>query len=320
MVRCSALLAQYAADSGWMRASSKSPRAIFCRNTRSTDASSRLSGTTPLVMARRYGRCSGYDDWKITSRPERKACAVAVAVDASVRARTVAPAVAAASEMMNPGNPHAPLSTSVMSMRLWVAGDPSTVLYAVITDRAPACCTSDRKGGKNRSSRARGLASMGYESRPPSPTFAMKCLGVVMIPIVSNARTCWRPITPVRWTSSPKVSSVRPHRTSVARFTTGESTMRMPRLRVSRAAASCTRRTSAESKVAARPIACGKTVAPSRMSPCRASSNGMMGIRRRERSRNQRWMESTRAACARAASCAGMPGRAPIWSPKIPRE
>ena len=64
--------------------------------------------------------------------------------------------------------------------------------------------------------------------------------------------------------SSPYVSSTRPHLGSDAMFTTGDRTWRTPRLRVSSAIAPATRSMSAVSQPAARPIAAGKTVAPSR--------------------------------------------------------
>ena len=83
--------------------------------------------------------------------------------------------------------------------------------------------------------------------------------------------------------SSPYVSSTRPQRASVAMLITGESTWRMPRDRVSVAMAFATRPMSAVSQLAARPMACGKTVAPDRRRPCSASSNGMIGIPSRVR-------------------------------------
>ena len=98
---------------------------------------------------------------------------------------------------------------------------------------------------------------------------------------------------------------MRPQRTSVARLTTGESTCRMPRERVSRAMAVATRPISAVSQVAARPMACGKTVAPGRVRPWTASSNGTIGMPRRVRSTKKRWTESIRSA---SCSCVGRGG------------
>ena len=68
-------------------------------------------------------------------------------------------------------------------------------------------------------------------------------------------------------------------------FTTGDRTMRMPRLRVSRAMAAATRPTSAESHVAASAIPAGYTVAPRRITPCTASSKFSIGMPSRVRSR-----------------------------------
>ena len=80
---------------------------------------------------------------------------------ASVLCKTVAPLVAAASEMAKPVKPQSRLSLSVSRKRLCVAGAPSTELYALITERAPPSRTAASNGGKNRSSSARRLTSMG---------------------------------------------------------------------------------------------------------------------------------------------------------------
>ena len=53
--------------------------------------------------------------------------------------RTVAPAVAAASEITNPWKPQRSRSTSLSSHPFCDAGRPSTELYADMTERAPAC-------------------------------------------------------------------------------------------------------------------------------------------------------------------------------------
>src|SRR5688572_12447427 len=46
----------------------------------------------------------------------------------------MAPPVAAASEITKPLNPQAPFRTESSRTRFWLAGDPSTELYAVITE------------------------------------------------------------------------------------------------------------------------------------------------------------------------------------------
>ena len=128
----------------------------------------------------------------------------------------------------------------------------------------------------------------------------MKCFGVATTPAASIAPTNASAICDERYGSSPYVSSTRPQRTSLAMLITGESACRIPRLRVSRADAAATLPTSAVSQVAARPIACGNTIAPSRPSPCSASSNGMIGMPSRVRSTKYRWIALMRSACARA--------------------
>src|SRR4030042_396272 len=84
------------------------------------------------------------------------------------------------------------------------------------------------------------------ESRPPSPTLAAKCLGVLMTPSPSIPRQKAAPRAEARNGSSPYVSSVRPQRTSRAILTTGDRTCRIPRVRVSRPVARATRRPAAQ--------------------------------------------------------------------------
>ena len=67
----------------------------------------------------------------------------------------------AASEMTKPRKRQSRLSTSVSSHRFCVAGDPSTELYAVMMDRAPALRTADSNGGKCNSSSCLTLRSIG---------------------------------------------------------------------------------------------------------------------------------------------------------------
>ncbi len=62
--------------------------------------------------------------------------------------------------------------------------------------------------------------------------------------------------------SSPKLSYVRPHRSSRATQTHGPKLHGMPVARTSSAVASPTFLTRAGSRVAPRPMLCGKTVAP----------------------------------------------------------
>ena len=69
---------------------------------------------------------------------------------------TVAPLVPDASEITNPLNAQSRFRTSVSRCRFCVAGDPSTELYAAITDRAPAR-NDATNGGKYRSISARSL-------------------------------------------------------------------------------------------------------------------------------------------------------------------
>ena len=126
--RCAAWPFQCAALSGSAYGRSKSPSSSLARSTRLTLASITESGTSPRRNASQYGRCCGNDDWKTTSSPASKACRAAVGVSGSVMCSTVAPPVAAASEMTNPSNPHAPFSVSASSRRLCVAGTPSTEL------------------------------------------------------------------------------------------------------------------------------------------------------------------------------------------------
>jgi hypothetical protein len=49
----------------------------------------------------------------------------------------------------------------VSSRRFCVAGEPSTELYAVITERAPAFVIASRNGGKCTSASARSPSSIG---------------------------------------------------------------------------------------------------------------------------------------------------------------
>ena len=114
----------------------------------------------PDRKAARYGRCSGYDAWKTTSRPASIARFVAVAVLASVRCSTTAPPTADWSEMTKPRNPQSRRSVTSRSARRCVAGIPSTELYAVITDLAPASSAA-RNGGKWSSSSPRLLVWIG---------------------------------------------------------------------------------------------------------------------------------------------------------------
>ena len=114
----------------------------------------------PDRNAARYGRCSGYDAWKTTSSPASTARFVAVAVLASVRCSTTAPPTADWSEITKPRKPQSRRSVPFSSAPLCVAGIPSTELYAVITDLAPASSAA-RNGGKCSSSSARRLAWMG---------------------------------------------------------------------------------------------------------------------------------------------------------------
>ena len=145
-------------------------------------------------------------------------------------------------------------------------------------ERARACRIAASNGGKNRS-REQPLAVI--DRIAVAAAFAD--VGDEVFRRGDDARvlersTNARPITDDRYGSSPYVSSTRPHRTSSAMLTTGDSTWRMPRLRVSRAAAAATRVISAVSHVAASAIACGNDVAPSPPKPCSASSNGMIGM------------------------------------------
>ena len=117
-------------------------------------------GMVPDRKAARYGRCSGYDAWKITSRPASRARFVAVAVLASVRCSTTAPPTADWSEITKPRNPQCLRSVPSRRARLCDAGIPSTELYAVISDIAPASSAA-RNGGKCSSSSERVLAWMG---------------------------------------------------------------------------------------------------------------------------------------------------------------
>jgi len=86
------------------------------------------SAIKPRRNASRYGRCCGHDDWKMTSSPASSAFFVAVAVLASVWCNTVAPPVAAASEITKPVNPQSCFNFPFSNARFWVAGDPSTEL------------------------------------------------------------------------------------------------------------------------------------------------------------------------------------------------
>ena len=87
------------------------------------------------------------------------------------------------------------------------------------------------------------------------------------MPRFSKAEIYETAILEVKNGSSPYVSSVRPQRTSRAMLTTGDNTCRMPLDFTSTAIADATVFINFVSHEAARPIACGKTVAPSLINP-----------------------------------------------------
>ena len=120
--------------------------------------------------------------------------------------------------------------------------------------------------------------------------------------------TAASPIRVTRWTSSPKVSSIRPHRGSRARSSTGVFIRWFPRDRASRAAVEKTLPTSPGSQVDARAIACGNEVALWAIRPWQASPASRTGIPSRVLFSACRWMALANSADSRA-SC----GRLTNW-------
>ena len=86
----------------------------------------------------------------------------------------------------------------------------------------------------------------------------------------------------------------------------------MPRLLVSAATAPATPDMRSTSHVAARPIAWGNAVAPGPTRPCKASSNGMIGIPSRVSSTKYFWIALIFPATPRASFADR------TWSPKMP--
>ena len=119
-------------------------------------------------------------------------------------------------------------------------------------------------------------------------------------------RTYANPIRPVRYASSPKSSSTRPHRGSRARSSTGARIISTPLARASAAIASADLRAISGLHVAASPMGAGKTVPVSY--PCSASSIKIAGI-------PSRLCEITHAWIWFACSAVGYKS----WIPPTPR-
>ena len=102
--------------------------------------------------------------------------------------------------------------------------------------------------------------------------------GVAATPFSSNPRQTAAPISGQSFTSSPNVSTVRPHLTSRQTFTTGERACLTPTAAASLPMTEAASPTSSGSNVDASPIGCGKMLAIPHCAPCRASPCSIGGM------------------------------------------